>query len=109
MTTDKQILANRKNAQKSTGPKSIQGKGKVSCNRITHGILSNKLLLEGESPDDYQSLLDDLLTQLRPIGTLEQGLIEKIAVILWRQRRLVDAEKATIELAINPRRLARAC
>ena len=108
MTTEKQILANRKNAQKSTGPTTAQGKEKVSGNRITHGILSNKLLLEGENPDDYQSLLEDLQAQLRPAGTLEQGLVEKIAVILWRQRRLVGAETATIELAMNPKRLASA-
>ena len=106
MTTEKQVQANRKNAQKSTGPTSATGKAKVSGNRITHGILSNKLLLEGENPDDYQSLLDDLLSQLRPVGTLEQALVEKIAVILWRQRRLVGAETATIELAINPKQLA---
>jgi len=106
MATKKQILANRQNAQKSTGPTSTKGKAIVSGNRITHGILSDKLLLEGENPDDYQSLLDDLQSQLRPAGTLEQSLVEKIAVIFWRQRRLVGAETATIELSINPLQLA---
>jgi hypothetical protein len=106
MATKKQIRANRKNAQRSTGPKSVQGKEKVSGNRITHGILSNKLLLEGEDPDEYLALLDDLLGQLRPAGALELGLVEKIAVILWRQRRLVCAETATIDLALQPGRVA---
>jgi hypothetical protein len=106
MTTEKQILANRQNAQKSTGPRSVQGKEKVSGNRIAHGILSSKLLLTGEDPDEYQSLLDALQGQLRPSGALELGLVEKIAVIYWRQRRLVGAETATIELAINPKQIA---
>jgi hypothetical protein len=107
MTTERQLLANRKNAQKSTGPRSVQGKEKVSRNRITHGILSNKLLLEGENPDEYQSLLDDLQAQMRPSGALELSLVEKIAVILWRQRRLAGAEAATIELETHPSRIAR--
>jgi len=106
MTTKKQIDANRKNAKLSTGPVSAEGKQVVSSNRLTHGILSNKLLLENESPDEYQALLDDLLTQLRPVGTLEQALVEKIAVILWRQTRLVTAETATIAMAANNKQIA---
>ena len=106
MTTEKQICANQQNAQKSTGPKSIEGKHKVSANRITHGILSSKLLLAGEDAQDYQSLHDDLQAQLRPVGALELGLVEKIAVVLWRQRRLVGAETAAIELEITPKRIA---
>ena len=105
MTSKKQILANQQNAQKSSGPKSAEGKSKVSGNRITHGILSDKLLLTGDNPLDYQSLLDDLQAQLRPAGALELSLVEKIAVTLWRQRRLVSAETATIELEINPQRI----
>lgn len=106
MTSEKQKRANQQNAKKSTGPRSLEGKQKVSANRVTHGILSTKLLLAGEDPQDYQSLLDDLQAQLRPVGALELSLVEKIAVILWRQRRLVSAETATIELAVNPKRIA---
>ncbi len=106
MTSEKQIRANKQNAKKSSGPKSAEGKREVSSNRITHGILSDKLLLGGENPQDYQSLLDNLQAQLRPVGALELSLVEKIAVILWRQRRLVSAETATIELGINPNRIA---
>jgi hypothetical protein len=106
MTSKAQVLANQQNAQKSTGPKSLDGKQKVSGNRITHGILSTKLLLAGESSQDYQSLLNDLQAQLRPVGVLELSLVEKVAVILWRQRRLVGAETAVIELEMTPQRIA---
>ena len=41
-----------------------------------------------------------------PVGTLEQALVEKIAVILWRQCRLVGSETATLELAANHRQIA---
>lgn len=106
MATQKQINANRENAKLSTGPKSTVGKQVVSGNRIHHGILSNKLLLENESPQEYQTLLDDLLSQLKPVGTLEQALVEKIALILWRQKRLVRAETATIAMASNDKQIA---
>lgn len=106
MASKKQVQANQQNALKSTGPKSLEGKHKVSVNRITHGILSDKLLLADENPQDYQSLLDDLQAQLSPVGALELSVVEKIAVILWRQRRLVSAETATIELGVNPNRIA---
>ena len=106
MTSKAQVIANQQNAKKSTGPTSVEGKQKVSANRITHGILSTKLLLVGESSQDYQSLLNDLQAQLRPVGVLELSLVEKVAVILWRQRRLVGAETAVIELEMTPGRIA---
>jgi len=56
MATERQVRANQQNARKSTGPTSIVGKRKVSGNRITHGILSNKLLLAGGAQEDYQAL-----------------------------------------------------
>ena len=106
MTSNAQVRANQQNAQKSTGPKSLDGKQKVGGNRITHGILSTKLLLVGEDGQYYQALLGDLQVQLRPVGVLELSLVEKIAVTLWRQRRLVGAETAAIELELTPRRVA---
>ena len=97
MATAKQITANQQNAQRSTGAVTEEGKAAVSKNSTKHGILSNRLL-DHENPDEYQALLDSLLTELHPVGTLEFALVEKIAIILWRQRRLVQAETAEISL-----------
>lgn len=104
MTTEKQIAANKANAQKSTGPKTDAGKAVVAGNAISHGILSKRLLLEDESPDDFQALQDDLRQALRPMGALELALVEKVAVALWKQKRLVAAETATIELGRHMRK-----
>ncbi len=106
MTTTKQVESNRANAKLSTGPKSIEGKKRVSSNRISHGILSNKLLLANESAEDYQALLDDLQHQLRPVGTLELTLVERIAVSLWRQRRMVGAENSITTLNMTAKDIA---
>ena len=98
MVSEKQLRANQKNASKSTGPKTPEGKSVVSTNRTTHGILSSKLLLPSESGDEFHTLLEDLRADLRPVGTLELALVERIAVSLWRQRRLIRAETADVAL-----------
>lgn len=91
-------MANQQNGQKSTGPKSSQGKAKASGNAIKHGILSTRLFLDDENPHEFHLLLDGLQVSLNPVGGLELALTERIAVSLWRQRRLVRAETAAIEL-----------
>jgi hypothetical protein len=97
-----QIKANQNNAKKSTGPVTAEGKQIVANNALKHGLFSKHLVLSDENPEDYQLLLDGLQTELKPLGTLEQSLVERIAVSLWRQRRLVRSESAHIELSNNP-------
>jgi hypothetical protein len=92
-----QLVANQNNAKKSTGPVTLQGKQTVSNNALKHGLFSKTLILTDEDPDEYKILLDQLLQELHPIGLLEQTLVERIALTLWRQRRLVRAETANIE------------
>ncbi|MGZ8955040.1 MAG: hypothetical protein ACXW0Q_10220 [Methylovulum sp.] len=97
-----QLKANQANAQKSTGPVTAEGKQIVANNALKHGLFSRHLILSDENPQDYQLLLDGLQTELNPVGTLEQSLVERIAVSLWRQRRLVRSETAHIDLSNNP-------
>jgi hypothetical protein len=92
-----QLVANQNNAKKSTGPVTVQGKQTVANNALKHGVFSKSLILADEDPDEYKSLLDQLLLELHPSGLLEQTLVERIALTLWRQRRLVRAETANIE------------
>lgn len=102
--TVKKAAANRVNALKSTGPKTPEGKAVVAANGIRHGILSQRLLLASERPEEFTELAQSLQAALRPMGALEAVLVEKIATAIWRQRRLVAAETAGLELA---RRLER--
>ena len=59
-----QLEANRKNAEKSTGPRTAEGKEIVSRNALKHGLFSRYLLLDDEDPAEYQALLDDLHAEL---------------------------------------------
>ena len=93
----KQIAANRAHGSKSKGPVSAGGKLKSSQNATLHGLLSTRLVVGGENPLEYQLLLNSLTEDLRPEGANEQMLVEKIAVALWKMKRLNAAEAASIQ------------
>lgn len=106
MTTSiAQISANRTNAQKSTGAITQAGKNKISQNAVTHGLFSKQLVLANENPLEYQSLLEELHRSLRPVGILEHSLVERIAISLWKQKRLVKAENARLNLELQTRKI----
>lgn len=63
-----QLIANQNNAKKSTGPVTVQGKQTVSNNALKHGVFSKTLILTDEDPDEYKSLLDQLLQELHSSG-----------------------------------------
>lgn len=105
-TTEQRLAANRANALHSTGPVTVGGKATASRNATRHGLLSAKLLLDDEDPSEFQAMAADLWRSLNPLGALEGALVERIAVTLWRQRRLVQAETANLALTRQPRKIA---
>ena len=105
-STEQRRAANRTNALKSTGPVTASGKSTASQNAVRHGLLSARLLLDDESPGDFEALQRELQSALGPLGHLELSLVERIAITLWRQRRLVTAETSAIALSRAPRKIA---
>lgn len=97
MTTQKQIEANRANAKKSTGPKSQQGKARSRYNSWTHGLASRKLIAPGEWFEDFDELQTKLIDEYAPRSTVEIELIQRLAGILWRLRRIPMFEIALID------------
>jgi hypothetical protein len=95
----KQLEANRKNAQKG-GVKTPEGKAIVKYNALKHGLLTKEAVIKvgdgAENPKEFHALLADLKAQLLPEGTLEEVLVEKIAVSLWRLRRAYRCEAGLI-------------
>lgn len=90
--TAKTLQANRRNAARSTGPKSPAGKAAVSLNRLTHGLAGAALVIPGESAQEYERLKAATLDQLAPVGALERALAERAAGCLWRLQRLERVE-----------------
>jgi len=80
---------------RSTGPKTLQGKRKSRYNAVKHGIFADALLYD-ESRAEYENLLQGLMDHFQPIGQLEELLVEKLVMLWWRYRRLLQAEAARI-------------
>lgn len=107
-TTEQRLAANRTDALHSTGPTSPHGKSVASRNAIRHGVLSGRLLLDDEAPADFDDLLWRLVQSLAPVGAIEETLVERMAVTIWRQRRLVACETANLSLARQAKKIAAA-
>jgi hypothetical protein len=92
VTSDKKTQANRRNALKSTGPKTPEGKAAVRLNALKHGLLSQEILLPGEDEEALRELGQSLRAELQPVGELESLLVDRIIASYWRLRRLGRVE-----------------
>jgi len=92
MTTQRKAEANRRNAIKSTGPRTPAGKAVVALNAMKHGLLSRESLVKGESEADLVDFGKRLRSQLAPAGEIELLLVDRIVSTAWRLRRLVAVE-----------------
>jgi hypothetical protein len=94
MPSAKQIAANQRNAQKSTGPKTAAGKQAVRLNALRHGLLAQENLVPDEKVEEFEALQDAVWKELQPVGELENLLVERIISSTWRLRRLGRLEAA---------------
>jgi hypothetical protein len=97
MLSDKKLLANRQNAQKSTGPRTPEGKRISSQNALTHGLLSREALLPGEEASELDALRAELTADLVPVGALEEMLVDIVVTKFWKLRRGNRFEAALFE------------
>lgn len=91
--------ASARNGALSKGPKTPVGKAIASRNATKHGIMSRELVLPNENQEEFTALLASLAQELDAQGTLEMMLVERVAISIWRQRRLVRVESAQILIA----------
>jgi hypothetical protein len=96
MTTNKQLLANKENAKKGTGPRTTAGKARSRLNSRKHGLTAKTLIIVGECADDFDRLRAELMDQHDPESALECEQVERLAVICWRLRRMPTFEAAII-------------
>lgn len=102
-TSKKKIEANRRNANKSTGPKTTKGKMFLKTNALKYGILSKEImssfLLLEEQKKEFREILIDLNRALSPQGKMEEILLDKIVTLYWRQRAVLKMEIGETEAA----------
>ncbi|HEX7360570.1 MAG TPA: hypothetical protein VF283_08765, partial [Bryobacteraceae bacterium] len=99
MATAKQIAANRRNAQKSTGPQSAETKAKVAQNGVKHGLCAKfRVLEEVEKQENYDAFLNQLMEDEQPVGQAEIELVVKMAEHTWVAKRALRAQNHCFSL-----------
>ena len=99
MSTLRQIEANRRNAQKSTGPTSVTGKATSSMNALKTGVHAKSLVLPTEKLADLQQLIDEFYQSHRPASPEGRLLLDDLIRCEWTLRRLGVAETQLFEYA----------
>jgi hypothetical protein len=92
VTSEKKKEANRRNALKSTGPRTPEGKNAVRLNALQHGLLSQEVLLPDEDAETLRELGASLRAERQPVGLRENILVDRIIAASWRSRRLARVE-----------------
>jgi hypothetical protein len=98
MASAAQIAANRANAARSTGPRTAQGKDRVSRNGLKHGNRARKhgafavTLLADENQADFIALRETYLTLCQPANEIQYFLVARMALAAWRLKRLALLE-----------------
>ena len=97
MSTEAKIIANRRNAQKSTGPRTREGKAAISQNAVKHGLLASQAVISSESREDFDINRDRIIRDLVPESPMESMLSERIVVLSWRLIRIGCIQAQTID------------
>src|SRR6266568_8147458 len=104
MATPAQVNANRANALKSTGPRSVEGKSASRFNALKHGIDAASTVIPDEDPAAYDALAADYHREFQPQSPSESFHVDTMLRADWHKRRLqrVEADLFRTVLADTP-------
>ena len=92
---------NRRNAQKSTGTRTPEGKSRSRFNAVKHGMTAKTLVLPGEDADVLQQRIEAWTSDLQPQNEVEQFLVERSVQFSWQLERADRAELARLSSLIH--------
>src|ERR1700688_35843 len=98
MTSFRQIAANRRNAFKSTGPVTEDGKQRSRCNAVRHGLTAKTVIGALEDAEDYQAFEAAIVADYDAQSAVERELVLRLASLLWRLRRATTIETGLFEM-----------
>jgi hypothetical protein len=97
MTSLRQIEANRRNALKSTGPTTPEGKQRSRCNAVRHGLTAETVIAVLENSEDYEAFEAAVISDYNAETAVERELVLRLASVLWRLRRATGMETAIFD------------
>src|SRR5216110_1403521 len=98
MTSFRQIEANRRNARKSTGPRTEAGKQRSRCNAVRHGLTAETVIGALEDAEDYKAFEATVIADYDAQSAVERELVLRLASLLWRLRRATTMETGLFEI-----------
>jgi hypothetical protein len=98
MTSLRQIEANRRNALRSTGPKTDDGKQRASQNAVRHGLTAETVITPLEDPEDYKAFEQAVTADYEAETAVERELVLRLASLLWRLRRATSIETGLLQI-----------
>lgn len=101
MASEKQIAANRRNAQQSTGPRTPEGKARSAMNALVHGLTARRIVLPTEDPRAFARFVRAMRADLKPTGPVQALLAGRVIEAAWRLRRAGAAEEALVRRALE--------
>lgn len=101
MATAAQIEANRRNSQKSTGPRTEAGKKQSRMNALDHGCRSNILVLPTEEFGEFENTVWKWKQSLKPRNPAEEFLVERMVSIDCLRKRIERAHTARLSKRIE--------
>ena len=104
MSSLKRIEANRRNALKSTGPTTAEGKQRSRCNAVRHGLTAETVIAALEDSEDYEAFEAAVISDYEAQSAVERELVLRLASVLWRLRRATGIETALFESVIEDSR-----
>ena len=98
MTSFRQIEANRRNARKSTGPITPEGKQRSRGNAVRHGLTAETVIGALEDAEDYEAFEATIIADYDAQSAVERELVLRLASLLWRLRRATTMETGLFEI-----------
>jgi len=101
VTSYRQIEANRRNALRSTGPKTEAGKHSSRCNAVRHGLAAETVIGALEDAEDYKAFEAAIIADYDAQSAVERELVLRLASLLWRLRRATAMETGLFEIQVE--------
>ena len=98
MSSFRQIEANRRNASKSSGPTTEEGKRRSRCNAVRHGLTAETVIGALEDAEDYKAFEAAIIADYDAQSAVERELVLRLASLLWRLRRATIMETGLFEI-----------
>ena len=101
MASEKQIEANRRNAQLSTGPRTEEGKAVAARNAFKHGMRSQAYYKDYEDMEAYHRLVADLMAEYQPQTVTEEVYVERMALCLHKLNWVEDEQNQSRGIEVD--------